>query len=176
MRIVFSLALAGITVLGACWIYAKYNLLGRVSELSRSSVSLCSQRGSGPLDRDVAQARFKAMADSVGLEVSEVALSIEPLGKAGQQGGTSSALPGALAGMTSGKLAMKASMLKVNARVHGEKWLWSLDKSIAPSCMVVHKVEYQQSNQVRDAANQARDQVRSIMDRGSRYPGGSPQQ
>ena len=165
MRAILSLVLAAITIFGACWMYAKNNLLGRVSELSRSSNSLCNQRGTGPLDREAALARFKSMADSVGLEVSEAVLSVEPVGKGGQKSGMNSRIPGALAGMTSGKLSMQASVVKVKAHVHGEKWLWSVDKTITPSCMMVHKVEYQQSEQVRDAADHVRDRTRSIMER-----------
>lgn len=164
MRIAFSLVLAAVTIFVGCWVYARYNLLDRVSELSRSATSLCNQRGGGEFDREVALGQFKAMADSVNLEVSEAVLSVEPLDQAAKKGGMASTMQGALSGMTSGRVSMQASMVKVSARVHGKKWLWSADRTIEPSCMLVHKLQFKEHKQVRDAANQARDRVRSIMD------------
>ena len=139
-------------------------LLDRVSELSRSAASLCNQRGGGEFDREAALGQFKAMADSVNLEVSEVVLSVEPLDQAAKKGGTASAMQGTLSGMTSGRVSMQASMVKVSARVRGDKWLWSVDRTVEPSCMLVHGVRFKEHQQVRDAANQARDRARSIMD------------
>jgi hypothetical protein len=163
MRVILSLVLAAITGFVGCWGYAKYNLLDRVTELSRKSTSLCSQRGVATFDRQAALGQFRVMADSVNLEVSEAAVSIEPLDQAAKGGAVGSAVQSTLSGMTAGRVSMKASLVKVTARIRGKKWLWSVDRTIEPSCVLVGKVEYLEDRQVRDAAGEARDRVRTIM-------------
>jgi hypothetical protein len=43
--------------------------------------------------------------------------------------------------MTGGKLKMEATFVRFEARLEGDKWLWSVDREIEQSCIVKGKVE-----------------------------------
>jgi hypothetical protein len=164
MRLALSLVMAAITFFAGGWVYAKYELLGRVTELSRRSTELCNRRGTGTLDRDAVLGQFEALADSVHLEVLQAEMSVEPVGNSGTGEGMGAAMQNVLSGMSAGKVAIKANMVKVNAHVRGEKWLWSVDRTVEPSCVLVGRVELREDRQVRDAAGESRDSSRSLVD------------
>jgi hypothetical protein len=125
--------------LAGSFAYAKYQLTDRVSVLARSARALCmvSRAGALPSGEQIGE-RFIALADEQRLQISDMRVVLEPL-KSGH--GMEGALQNTLSSVSAGKLKMDATVVTVSAHVHGKKWLWSIDRDVAPSCTVQGSIE-----------------------------------
>ncbi|MGD8862446.1 MAG: hypothetical protein PVI30_20715 [Myxococcales bacterium] len=141
MKAGISLAAALLVVLLGAWVIARYELSDRVSKVAQGAAKLCraGRDGQAPSVEDLAGGLAR-LAQARDLTTAEVRVTTEPV-RPGQGQGAAADIQGQLSAMTGGKLKMEATFVRFDARLQGDKWLWSVDRQIEGSCIVRGKVE-----------------------------------
>ena len=140
MRWAIMALVALATLIGGGWASASFTLTARVAEVTQGAPALCrpSRSGQLPTMEQLAKQLVDLAAEQE-LMAGEVRVITEPLG-AGKDQGSLGAVQGQLSKLTRGKLKAEGTFVRMQARLTGKRWLWTVDQAMEATCSVQGKL------------------------------------